>query len=112
MAELHSFGLRPDTAFGCAVNFLFEPWPALMKPYSNIIEQVSSTTVLTIGIQIRIGDHVLADQLRELNLSTYKPFFECATAIERAHHVPGRRTYWLLIFSYGSMQPVSSQAKY
>lgn len=97
MAELFRMGLRPETAFGCAINFLFEPWPSTMRPYAAIINELSKPAVLAIGIQIRVGDHALANQDANIDVAKYHPFFDCAEAVELAHQVFGQRTYWLLI---------------
>jgi hypothetical protein len=76
---LHDMGLTAQTAFGCAVEILFKPVPAvmdMMKPALQALRQVKS-----IGIHIRVGDHVFhgADNTRS---EDFNSFFQCAEQIE------------------------------
>jgi hypothetical protein len=54
--RLLDMGLRPDTAFGCAARFLFEPQPAVRELFAEEIDRLSDPAALKIGIQIRTND--------------------------------------------------------
>lgn len=53
--QLRNMGLTPETAFGCAVDFLFAPVPEIMNMIRPSVEYLKN--YLTIGIHVRAGDH-------------------------------------------------------
>lgn len=77
--QLRALGLTPETAFGCAMEFLFQPNPVMqdmMQPSINVL-----APVLSIGIHIRAGDHIFHHP-DAINLDDARNFFECALQIE------------------------------
>ena len=50
---LYGMGLRPETAFGCALNFLFRPHAAIRQPFERELAMLERPDTLTIGMQIR-----------------------------------------------------------
>ena len=77
--QLRAIGLTPETAFGCAMEFLFKPNPVMqdmMQPSLNVL-----APVLSIGIHIRAGDHVFQHP-DAMNLDDARNFFECALQVE------------------------------
>lgn len=78
--KLQEMGLTPQNAFGCAIHFLFRPVPAIMDRLTPVIQSLKKA--MTIGIHIRVGDHVFngADDAKS---EEFRSFFECAQQIER-----------------------------
>jgi hypothetical protein len=95
--RLHDMGLRPETAFGCAMDFLFSPGPAILDTFSEEVAVMSDPAVLKIGIQIRTNDTVLMDQVEIKDLSPWHEYFKCAQEIEDYYRLPGQRVAWLLV---------------
>ena len=106
--QLHRMGLTPETAFGCAIDFLFQPVPAIIDTIKPLLQTLRHAT--TIGIHIRVGDHVFQGT-DETDIGKYNSFFECAQQIESrmltANNVqeghlnandqqPAKRVKWLL----------------
>ena len=73
--------LRPETAFGCAVNFLFSPTVAVRQYFEHEFRLMSSA-VFKIGIQVRLGDGYLKGgtdvKYAGASLQDVKQFFDCA----------------------------------
>lgn len=95
--ELYAMGLRPETAYGCALSFLFEPWPSVMAPIASIISKLDQTDPGFIGIQIRVGDQAFRNKTLHVNLSSYLPFIQCAEKIEQIAYSNNSRVKWYLI---------------
>lgn len=94
--ELYRMGLRPETAFGCAMNFLFSPHPHVMRPYANIISKLVDPRVMTVGVQVRVGDHVLGVD-GSVDLSMYDGFFECADRVKQDFGHVSKPTFYFLV---------------
>lgn len=95
--RLYQMGLRPDTAFGCAFNYLFEPHAEVLKPYAAILREVSNPHILKIGVHIRLGDEVFGnDTLSEHLIAKADPFLDCAQQIESSLAVHGQPVKWIL----------------
>ena len=77
--QLRNMGLSPETAFGCAVDFLFAPVPKILNMIRPSVEYLKN--YLTIGIHVRTGDHTFhtADIAK---VKDAKRFFMCAHRIE------------------------------
>lgn len=60
-------GLRPDTAFGCALHFLFGGLApearALAELQPRLHEAMVDERAIKIGIQIRLGDEHILEQI-------------------------------------------------
>eukprot|EP00953_Heterococcus_sp_UTEX-ZZ885_P001997 1589-Heterococcus_DN1.PRE.4 len=84
---LSQMGLRPDTAFACAFNFLFAPNDAVKAAYQYESGRLSTSTnddALSIGINFRLGDWAFdAAKDKEIvrNLDAMQGVFDCADAI-------------------------------
>lgn len=98
--QLYRMGLRPETAFGCAVDFLFAPAVAVRKYFVKEFELMSSS-FFKIGIQIRLGDGYLAGgadtKYAEASLSDVRHFFDCAQFLEDSFKQQDQGTIWLLM---------------
>eukprot|EP00887_Chlorella_sp_A99_P002550 scaffold6.g2550.t1 len=95
--QLHSWGLRPETAFGCACHFLFgEPTEAVQAAYAAEFAALTVPGTVTIGIQIRVGDSVFKGGGEDAEAAHYSAFFACADEV--AAQLPaGRRVAWYLV---------------
>jgi len=96
--SLYRMGLRPDTAFGCAFNYLFEPHPEALKPYAEELRVLQDPGVLKIGIHIRIGDAVFSESKPGAELlESVRQYFDCAKQIEESRLLPGQTAAWFLV---------------
>lgn len=94
-------GLRPDYAYGCAIDFLFAPGPAVLEAFEKEFEVLQSPA-LKIGIQIRLGDSFLQGNNEpmehgEATFDFVKQFFECAEGLQGTFGQPGQQVVWFLI---------------
>lgn len=90
---MHLLGFTPWNSFGCISNFLFLPKFESFHKFESQIVRLLDKNVIKIGIQIRVGDHVLnnsryglpnIDEDRsEFKLEWYDNFFDCAIGIEQ-----------------------------
>lgn len=92
--QLRNMGLTPETAFGCAMEFLFKPIPEVMSlilPTMHLLAKKPS-----IGIQIRVGDHALhgSDVAR---VDEFANFFDCAKEIDLAFFPTAQDVIWLVL---------------
>ncbi|ORX44483.1 hypothetical protein BCR36DRAFT_334478 [Piromyces finnis] len=111
--QLYEMGLRPDTAFGCAFEFLFKPKPEIINIVQDAYDDMKikrsyylghKSQVLTeknylpnddglepirIGLQIRLGDNTFSDTgsfvcaENVLLFNQVKQFFDCAESLEK-----------------------------
>lgn len=96
--ELYRLGITPATAFPCAVKFLLRLRPAVLAPFADELRRLSNPAVLTIGIQIRVGDAALAPGGANATLALYAAFFRCAAQIEAARQrAPDQLVLYYLI---------------
>ena len=112
--RLLAMGLRPDTAVGCALNFLFEPNAAVKAVFEREFTSLSQPQVLRIGIQIRTSsysDAAFFDKEKaaeQLHMSFWDAWFECAQQIEDDNVVANRQVLWYLL---SDSQPLREFAK-
>lgn len=112
--RLLAMGLRPDTAVGCALNFLFEPNAAVKAVFEREFTSMSPPQVLRIGIQIRTSsysDAAFFDKEKaaeQLHMSFWDAWFECAQQIEDDNVVANRQVLWYLL---SDSQPLREFAK-
>ncbi|GFR47375.1 hypothetical protein Agub_g9086, partial [Astrephomene gubernaculifera] len=74
--QLESLGLRPDTAFGCAVHYLFglnAATRALAAAEPELHAMMVDERVIKIGIQIRLGDERILQQIEKGGAETPLP---------------------------------------
>ena len=91
--------LRPETAFGCAVNFLFSPTVAVRQYFEHEFRLMSSA-VFKIGIQVRLGDGYLKGgtdvKYAGASLQDVKHFFDCAQYLTDMYKRPDQDPIWFL----------------
>ena len=81
--QLKSMGLTPETAFQCAIDFLFYPRPEVMGLMEHEMQILQEPPVFSIGMHIRIGDHVLhGNDDTNVQAPTIANFFDCAQQVE------------------------------
>lgn len=98
--QLRSMGLTPETAFGCAVDFLFHPKPEVIELIEPEIEILKKSENLSIGIHIRLGDHILhGKDDTDVHAPNIINFFECAQQIEQfvLRVTSNKSVVWLLV---------------
>ncbi|OUM58117.1 hypothetical protein PIROE2DRAFT_16698 [Piromyces sp. E2] len=110
--QLYEMGLRPDTAFGCAFEFLFKPKPDIIDIVKDAYDEMKikrnhylgkNSQLLTgknylpddgleplrIGMQIRLGDNTFSETGsfvcadNVLLFNQVRQFFDCAEALEK-----------------------------
>jgi hypothetical protein len=83
--KLTKMGLKPETAFGCFVNYLIKPNSTIFTHFPASTFQLLATpspTILKIGLQIRAGDRYMGMDHIKLSVEDYWGFFDCAQQIE------------------------------
>lgn len=104
--QLRRMGLTPETAFGCAMHFLFRPVPEVMSlitPTMRLLAQKPS-----VGIHLRVGDHALhgSDVAR---VEEFANFFDCAKEIEQFFFLKAEDVVWLLISDSKNLRRQASE---
>ena len=56
--QLHNLGLRPDTAIGCAMRFLFRPHQHLFQGLGDLMKEMSDPRTLKIMLQVMTCLHL------------------------------------------------------
>ena len=98
--QLNDMGLRPDTAFGCLLNFVLRPVPAVFAENAALHARLTDPAPLKIGIQIRAGDRVWragGSGSGGPRIADYHAFFKCAADLEAAFALPGQQVVWYLV---------------
>lgn len=98
--EIAEWGLQPEHAMKCALEFLFDIRPEVQQMFAAQLEVLRDPAALKVGIQIRTGDSVLlgrytghADMIR-----SYGAFFDCADQIAGFARQPHQQqVVWFLI---------------
>ncbi|KAG2483130.1 hypothetical protein HYH03_017976 [Edaphochlamys debaryana] len=81
--QLYALGLRPSTAFGCALNMMFFPKP---ETFAVVLEEMNQLLLepLVIGVQIRTNDdHMGGRDLPDDAINGYKIMLDCAASFEQ-----------------------------
>eukprot|EP01031_Cornospumella_fuschlensis_P034089 gene34089-41262_t len=100
--------LSQETAFGCIVHLLFQPKPEIFLTipdlFSGVMQvQESSKKVVLIGIQIRVGDHIFANDA--VQLAGFHAYFDCARQIEEFALQEGySEAKWLVVTDSRSLR--------
>ena len=82
------YGVNPDNAYSCIVNFLLQPKPEIFQGITDIHDQIvhRDESVVMIGLHIRKGDNYL-DIERAKNISQilgrFPPHYRCASTLEK-----------------------------
>lgn len=120
--QLLGMGLRPDTAFGCAIAFLFHPSAKVMRTVVPAYEQllhssqwihssalspavVGPQTQVVIGLQIRTGDaafkrggEAVKSRLGEhWSGGMVEAFTACAESLQAELEAMGVKVMWMVI---------------
>eukprot|EP00271_Cylindrocystis_brebissonii_P004218 TRINITY_DN15839_c0_g1_i2.p1 TRINITY_DN15839_c0_g1~~TRINITY_DN15839_c0_g1_i2.p1 ORF type:complete len:504 (-),score=25.03 TRINITY_DN15839_c0_g1_i2:420-1931(-) len=94
--QLDKWGLRQDTAFACAFDFLFRPNAAVRSRVADELAQLSEPDTLKIGVNVRTGDRSFAYD-DETFVDAAVPYVHCAEEIEATRRKPGQRVVWYVI---------------
>jgi len=116
---LFDMGLSPDTAFGCAFNFLFQPnLEMLNRLFFEELKYLQDPFLTKIGIQIRVGDWQLLNPSLQNSavpenalggkVGDIECFFRCAEQIERERS-PHNRTVWFFISDSMVVRKIAKQ---
>lgn len=99
--KLFDFGLRPETCIACAFHYLFRPNAQVEELYGDTFRRLADSSVLKIGIAVRVGDQVFGsgdEEQDESHLwSIAEPYFDCASQIESTRAQAGQRVLIYLI---------------
>ena len=105
--HLSLMGLRHETAFGCALDYLFEPSMVVQKQFRHEFE-VMSSHAFKVAIQLRLGDSYTAgnaslhyrfanNKNAEAELSSVQHFFDCAEQLDQTFNIQRRDIVWFLV---------------
>lgn len=100
--QLYKMGLRPEIAYGCAMEYLFTPSLAVKEHFHDEILTMTGDS-MKIGIQVRLGDGYLKggvfEEQRHANatLDAVQHFFECAEQLQATFGQPWQKVVWLLL---------------
>ena len=101
LVQLERLGLTYATAFGCSIEFLFRLLPQTLEQVVPEIRRIREPNTFTIGIQIRMGDHVLSGSDKDVNMSQPEiaQYFSCAQQIQDSlpRALRRHRVLWLLV---------------
>ncbi|BDA45840.1 hypothetical protein COCOBI_07-6270 [Coccomyxa sp. Obi] len=100
--QLFAWGLRPETAVGCALDFLFQPRAEVLDLVRDSFMALSSPHTLKIGIHVRMGDAWLRDKPygncdREIDYEDLGRWFRCASKVEEEYRVEGVPVHWYVV---------------
>ena len=106
--QLEGLGLTYATAFGCSIEYLFQPLPQTLEQVVPEMRKIKEPNTFTIGIQIRMGDDVLLDANRYVNISQPQvaQYFSCAQQIQDTlpRALQRHRVQWLLVTDSASLR--------
>jgi hypothetical protein len=95
--RLLQMGLRPETAFGCAMSFLLQPVDFAFAALAPLWQVMLNPSHLVIGIQIRTGDDHMQNPDSAVDMSRYEAFVDCAKQVEGNFSRPGQSVFWLIV---------------
>eukprot|EP00775_Hariotina_reticulata_P008064 gene8064-8259_t len=106
-------GVAPIDAFMCGFFALCSPTAAVQQKYMKFWEVLQEPGVLSIGIQIRTGDHNMwgAPNIEQGKgmLQQYKSFFTCAEGVEATYAAAGQKVIWYLNSDSLSLRQAAQQ---
>lgn len=98
--SLFDVGLRPEDAFGCALDYLFVPSSAVRTYFAREFN-VMTSSLLKVGIQARFGDSNLRGgnegAYAEASLPSVQHFFDCAQHLLAMYQQPEQGGIMLLV---------------
>lgn len=103
--QMYTWGLSPETAFGCALRYLFRPNEQVRTRFAEEFERLADKSVFKIGIHARFGDAVFQGGSGKLDDREVDIFddehlghiFRCAQHIEEHKALPGQVALWYVI---------------
>lgn len=97
--HLDKLGLKPFSAFGCILNYLFRPKPPVLDFITEYTSLFSLPTVFAVGIQIRTGDaEMMGGSVKQIHsVKNYNHYFKCASDLVKTHAQPDQRAIYFLI---------------
>lgn len=112
LLQLERLGLTYATAFGCSIEYLFRPLPQTVEQVVSEMRQMREPNTFTIGIQIRMGDRVLFDAKRNVNITLPEvaQYFTCAQQIQDTlpRALRQHRVMWLLVTDSASLREAAA----
>jgi hypothetical protein len=101
-AQLFTWGLSPETAFGCALNYLFMPNLRLRTRFADEFARLADGAVLKIGIHARFGDAVFLGNSTDKANAVFDDkhlahIFHCAQEIEDLKAVAEQEVLWYVV---------------
>ena len=112
LLQLEGLGLTYATAFGCVLEYLFKPRPDVLGIIASETRRIRDPNTFTIGIQIRMGDHVLSggDSLVNVSSPEIAQFFTCAQQIQDSlpRVLRRHRVVWLLVSDSASLREAAA----
>ncbi|CAG8642237.1 10453_t:CDS:2 [Gigaspora rosea] len=97
---LKDIGLRPHTAIGCILDYLFRPVPEALWFITEYTSLFALPSIFSVGIQIRTGDSKMnnKDGLgHSHSLQEYKHFFKCADQLTQMYSAPSQKVIYFLV---------------
>ena len=98
--QLRAWGLTPDSVFMCGFFALCSPNRHIVDYYAPFWKRMSEPNLLTIGIKVRLGDHVFKGEKEDQGaalLASVANYFDCAAKVERSYAYPGQKVLWYFI---------------
>ena len=91
--RLQELGLKPQTTFGCILNYLFRPKPPALDFISKYTSVLTLPSVFSVGIQIRTGDASMksAEYDATNTVGLHKDFFRCADQLAEIYALPDQK---------------------
>ena len=118
--QLQEMGLRPETAFHCAMNFLFQPTMAVQMHFQREFE-IMSSDIFKVAIQLRLGNYFTAgnsslharfagEKHAEPELKSVQHFFSCAEELAQTFNIRGEQVAWLVVSDSLDIPRLASEA--
>ncbi|KAG9291756.1 hypothetical protein G9A89_012041 [Geosiphon pyriformis] len=106
--QLNEMGMRPYTALGCIIDYLFKPTPAAFYFISEYTALLSLPTIFSVGIQIRTGKKSgmleTNNQQPQPKLEHYKDYFQCADQLSKTYAATNQKVVYFLITDSEKLQ--------
>ncbi|CAG8507190.1 5894_t:CDS:2 [Funneliformis caledonium] len=87
---LKDMGLRPHTAFGCILDYLFRPVPSAYSFITQYTSLFALSSIFTVGIQIKSQNGLTS-------LQDYKYYFDCADQLTQTYAAPHQKVIYYVV---------------
>ncbi|CAJ0875622.1 11073_t:CDS:2 [Entrophospora sp. SA101] len=91
-SKLKEIGLKPHTAFGCLMDYLFRPVPPALSFIVQYTALFALPSIFSVGIHIRTGNTY--EQTH--SLQDYSHFFRCADQLAQTYAPDKKAIYYLV----------------